>query len=165
LQVITNKELNSSLLEFLEGLNYFYPATKPLYQLLYDKGFRSIEVNDLQRFTIVNENQIRFKPAKNNNYRTFLISDFPADFIAAIRNKSPKYISISCNTMRYTFNNLYKYRKVFSGDKEISLHLFRYNFCRKLLDSGESREQIGARLGEIDLSNLDSYLFGDIYRL
>ena len=165
MQVITNKELNSTLLEFLEGLDYFYPATKPLYQLLYNKGFRSIEVNDLQRFTIVNENQIRFKPAKNNNYRTFLISDFPSDFIVAIRNKSPKYISISCNTMRYTFNNLYKYRKVFSGNKEISLHLFRYNFCRKLYDSGESCEQIGARLGEIDLSNLDSYLFADIYRL
>lgn len=165
MQVITNQELNSTLLEFLEGLDYYYPATKPLYQLLYNKGFRSIEVNDLQRFTIVNENQIRFKPAKNNNYRTFLISDFPSDFIAAIRNHSPKYISISCNTMRYTFNNLYKYRKVFSGDKEISLHLFRYNFCRKLYDSGESSEQIGARLGEIDLSNLDSYLFADIYRL
>jgi len=165
MQVITNQELNSTLLEFLEGLDYYYPATKPLYQLLYNKGFRSIEVNDLQRFTIVNENQIRFKPAKNNNYRTFLISDFPSDFIAAIRNKSLKYISISCNTMRYTFNNLYKYRKVFSGDKEISLHLFRYNFCRKLYDSGESSEQIGARLGEIDLSNLDSYLFADIYRL
>ncbi len=165
MQVITNKELNSTLLEFLEGLDYFYPATKPLYQLLYDKGFRSIEVNDLQRFTIVNENQIRFKPAKNNHYRTFLIEDFPLDFIAAIRNHSPKYISISCNTMRYTFNNLYKYRKVFSGDKAISLYLFRYNFCRKLYDSGVSREQIGARLGEIDLSNLDSYLFADIYRL
>ena len=165
MQIITNQELNSSLLEFLEGLNRFYPATKPLFQLLYNKGFRSIEVNDLQRFTIVNENQIRFKPAKNNHYRTFLISDFPSDFIAAIRNNSPKYISISCNTMRYTFNNLYKYRKVFSGDKEISLHLFRYNFCRKLYDSGESCEQIGMRLGEIDLSNLDSYLFADIYRL
>lgn len=165
MKLITNQELNSTLLEFLEGLDYYYPATKPLYQLLYNKGFRSIEVNDLQRFTIVNENQIRFKPAKNNNYRTFLISDFPSDFIAAIRNHSPKYISISCNTMRYTFNNLYKYRKVFSGDKEISLHLFRYNFCRKLYDSGASCEQIGARLGEIDLSNLDSYLFADIYRL
>ena len=165
MQVITNRELNSTLLEFLEGLDYFYPATKPLFQLLYDKGFRSIEVNDLQRFTIDNENQIRFKPAKNNNYRTFLISDFPSDFIAAIRNHSPKYISISCNTMRYTFNNLYKYRKVFSGNKEISLHLFRYNFCRKLLDSGSTREQISEKLGEIDLSNLDSYLFADIYRL
>ena len=165
MQVITNKELNSTLLEFLEGLDYFYPATKPLFQLLYDKGFRSIEVNDLQRFTIVSETELRFKPAKNNHYRTFLIEEFPADFIEAIRNKSPKYLSISCNTMRYTFNNLYKYRKVFSGDKEISLHLFRYNFCRKLYDSGVSCEQIGARLGEIDLSNLDSYLFADIYRL
>jgi site-specific recombinase XerD len=164
-QVITNQELNSSLLKFLEGLDYYYPVTKPLFQLLYNKGFRSIEVNDLQRFTIVSETELRFKPAKNNNYRTFLISDFPSDFIVAIRNKSPKYISISCNTMRYTFNNLYKYRKVFSGNKEISLHLFRYNFCRKLYDSGESCEQIGARLGEIDLSNLDSYLFADIYRL
>jgi len=165
MQIITNQELNSSLLKFLEGLSYYYPATKTIFQLLYDKGFRSIEVNDLQRFTIVNENQIRFKPAKNNNYRTFLISDFPSDFIAAIRNHSPKYISISCNTMRYTFNNLYKYRKVFSGNKEISLHLFRYNFCRKLLDSGETNEQIAEKLGEIDLSNLDSYLFADIYRL
>lgn len=165
MQVITNRELNSTLLEFLEGLSYYYPATKTIFQLLYDKGFRSIEVNDLQRFTIVNENQIRFKPAKNNRYRTFLVSDFPSDFIAAIRNHSPKYISISCNTMRYTFNNLYKYRKVFSGDKEISLHLFRYNFCRKLLDSGETIEQIAGKLGEIDLSNLDSYLFADIYRL
>jgi len=164
-QVITNQELNSSLLEFLEGLNRYYPVTKPLYQLLYNKGFRCIEVNDLQRFTIVNETQIRFKPAKNNHYRTFLIEEFPADFIEAIRKNSPKYLSISCNTMRYTFNNLYKYRKVFSGNKEISLHLFRYNFCRKLYDSGESCEQIGARLGEIDLSNLDSYLFADIYRL
>ena len=165
MQVITNQELNSTLLEFLEGLSYYYPATKTIFQLLYDKGFRSIEVNDLQRFTIVSETELRFKPAKNNNYRTFLISDFPSDFIAAIRNHSPKYISISCNTMRYTFNNLYKYRKVFSGNKEISLHLFRYNFCRKLYDSGASCEQIGARLGEIDLSNLDSYLFADIYRL
>ena len=165
MQIITNQELNSSLLKFLEGLSYYYPATKTIFQLLYDKGFRSIEVNDLQRFTIVNENQIRFKPAKNNNYRTFLISDFPSDFIAAIRNHSPKYISISCNTMRYTFNNLYKYRKVFSGNKEISLHLFRYNFCRKLYDSGETNEQIAEKLGEIDLSNLDSYLFADIYRL
>ena len=165
MQIITNQELNSTLLEFLEGLDYFYPETKPLFQLLYNKGFRSIEVNDLQRFTIVSETEIRFKPAKNNNYRSFLISDFPADFIAAVRNHSPKYISISCNTMRYTFNNLYKYRKVFSGNKEISLHLFRYNFCRKLYDSGASCEQIGARLGEIDLSNLDSYLFADIYRL
>ena len=164
MQAITNQELNSSLLEFLEGLNRYYPATKPLYQLLYNKGFRSVEVNDLQRFTIVSETELRFKPAKNNNYRTFLISDFPSDFIAAIRNHSPKYISISCNTMRYTFNNLYKYRKVFSGDKEISLHLFRYNFCRKLLDSGETREQISEKLGEIDLSNLDSYLHADIYR-
>jgi len=164
LKVITNQELNSTLLEFLEGLSYYYPATKTIFQLLYDKGFRSIEVNDLQRFTIVNENQIRFKPAKNNRYRTFLVSDFPADFIAAIRNNSSKYISISCNTMRYTFNNLYKYRKVFSGNKEISLHLFRYNFCRKLLDSGETIEQIAEKLGEIDLSNLDSYLYADIYR-
>ena len=164
MQAITNQELNSSLLEFLEGLNYFYPATKPLFQLLYNKGFRSIEVNDLQRFTIVSETEIRFKPAKNNRYRTFLISDFPSDFIAAIRNHSPKYISISCNTMRYTFNNLYKYRKVFSGDKEISLHLFRYNFCRKLLDSGETYVQIAEKLVEIDLSNLDSYLYADIYR-
>lgn len=165
MQVITNQELNSSLLEFLEGLNYYYPVTKPLFQLLYDKGFRSIEVNDLQRFTIVSETELRFKPAKNNNYRTFLISDFPADFIAAIQNNSPKYLSISCNTMRYTFNNLYKFRKVFSGGKEISLHLFRYNFCRKLLDLGETREQIAVKLGEIDLSNLDSYLFADIYRI
>ena len=165
MQVITNKELNSTLLEFLEGLDYFYPATKPLYQLLYDKGFRSIEVNDLQRFTIVSETELRFKPAKNNHYRTFLIEEFPADFIEAIRKNSPKYLSISCNTMRYTFNNLYKYRKIFSGNKEISLHLFRYNFCRKLLDSGSTREQISVKLGEIDLSNLDSYLFADIYRL
>lgn len=164
MQVITNQELNSSLLKFLEGLDYYYPVTKPLYQLLYDKGFRSIEVNDLQRFTIVSETELRFKPAKNNHYRSFLIEEFPADFIAAIQNKSPKYLSISCNTMRYTFNNLYKYRKVFSGDKEISLHLFRYNFCRKLLDSGETKEQIAGKLGEIDLKNLDSYLYADIYR-
>lgn len=164
MQVITNQELNSSLLKFLEGLSYYYPATKTIFQLLYDKGFRSIEVNDLQRFTIVSETELRFKPAKNNHYRTFLIKEFPADFIAAIRNHSPKYISISCNTMRYTFNNLYKYRKVFSGNKEISLHLFRYNFCRKLLDSGETNEQIAEKLGEIDLSNLDSYLYADIYR-
>ncbi len=165
MQIITNQELNSSLLKFLEGLNNYYPATKTIFQLLYDKGFRSIEVNDLQRFTIVNETQIRFKPAKNNHYRTFLIEEFPADFIAAIQNNSPKYISISCNTMRYTFNNLYKYRKIFSGNKEISLHLFRYNFCRKLLDSGETREQISEKLGEIDISNLDSYLYADIYRI
>ena len=165
MQVITNQELNSTLLEFLEGLSYYYPATKTIFQLLYDKGFRSIEVNDLQRFTIVSETELRFKPAKNNHYRTFLIEEFPADFIAAIQNNSPKYISISCNTMRYTFNKLYKYHKVFSGNKEISLHLFRYNFCRKLLDSGSTREQISEKLGEIDLSNLDSYLFADIYRL
>ena len=165
MQIIINKELNLSLLEFLEGLDYYYPATKPLFQLLYNKGFRSIEVNDLQRFTIVSETELRFKPAKNNRYRTFLVSDFPADFIEAIRKNSPKYLSISCNTMRYTFNNLYKYHKVFSGNKEISLHLFRYNFCRKLLDSGETNEQIAEKLGEIDLSNLDSYLFADVYRL
>lgn len=134
MKVITNQELDSSLLKFLEGLNRYTPSQNRFFSL-YNKGFRSIEVNDLQRFTIVNETQIRFKPAKNNHYRTFLIEEFPADFIAAIQNNSPKYLSISCNTMRYTFNNYISIGKFF-GRQEISLHLFRYNFCRKLYDSG-----------------------------
>lgn len=160
--ILSNLQLDSSLRDFVNSVNNIQPLLFPIFNTLYKLGMRAVECTELTRYHIITESTIEFQPSKHNATRIIDVADVDPFIYNLILEGETIYRPFSYATMTYTFVMFYEYKSVFSGKKKVSTHLFRYNYIRKLMDSGYSKSEIGLRIGEQDLSNLETYMYQDL---
>lgn len=160
--ILSNQQLDNSLRNFVNSVINIQPLLFPIYHTLYNTGMRVVECTELTRYHILTEQVIEFQPSKHNALRQINVEDVDPFIYNLILQGVSLYRPFSYPTMTYTFSMFFEFKSVTSGNKKVSTHLFRYNYIRKLMDSGYSKSEIGLRIGERDLSNLQTYMAQDL---
>lgn len=100
--------------------------------------------------------QVYLHTRKNNNTRIFSIDEIPEYFIQAIDYQRHNYFFAYSTAYRFFERNIEYY---FNSDKEhnLSLHIFRHNYCKELLKQGLSDEIVALKLGEKSVNSMYYY--------
>ncbi len=158
MRILSNRDLDKSLNNFLQSSMVLHPETAVCYQLMYDFGFRFIEVFEPKRWFLKEEEQYLIDTAKKSNNRLIMVDSIPLIYQLMISEGISlvpefRYLSAARNFKKY-----YDFRNVKVGHKGVSLHLFRYNKARMLSMSGMSDQEVADYFGEVSLSNMQLYI-------
>lgn len=155
---INNSTINQSLLLFLNHIQKYLPYLLPQYECMYYLGCRSIEALERNRWEFVEDNFLVLRTSKRNNQRIFKTSDVPNSFIEFLNNDLLDSNFVTYQKLNYNFNKYFIYSRIYVGNKESRLHLFRHNYVKLLIDKGFTNEEIKDKLGEKHQSSADIYI-------
>jgi hypothetical protein len=127
-------------------------------KLLRHTGCRITEIFEIDRWQIISNYSVRLQPQKMNNYRYIeLNSDFD-NFIAAIQGQYKPFLSRTYSQLQNLFSIINKWGTVKSGDKDITLYIFRYLYLRNLQDLGLTLAEIASIMGYTTTAVISNYL-------
>lgn len=154
----TLQALQSDLQGFISLQNILTNVYKIAFSAQYVTGCRFTELQEPARWQIYNTNFVTLQPLKNGNLRTFAAADLPADFVTLIRNADLYLSNLNLSTGSYYFRKFYPQKKVYHLDKQITTHLFRHHYAKKLFATGSTRPEIQILMGEVDIKNSNGYI-------
>lgn len=153
---------NLTIDQFLKTLINQTPPTyiyeKSLYQLLYNTGLRAQEAIQLNRWSIYDLSTYLVTTSKSSHNRLISRALVPEILQNQIIIQTLKYKVITYDTLLNHFEKMSRGIVFSVGGKKTALHLFRYNFARKLLDQGKTSEEIRVNLGHVSIENTNIYL-------
>ncbi|MFN8258129.1 MAG: site-specific integrase [Bacteroidales bacterium] len=134
-----------------------------VFETLYNTGLRINELIDYSRISLVDANTALVKTQKYSNPRIIHISSINQTYFENyITNNLHKFIrSYSYYSSKIiAFNN--EFGNLYVDGKQITTHLFRHNFVKKLSDSGLSVPEISSIIGERVDKNTLGYIHSQI---
>lgn len=155
---IDNNTINQSLLLFLNHIQKHLPFLLPQYECMYYLGCRSIEALERDRWEFIEDSFLVLRTSKKNNQRIFKIDNVPNSFLEYLKNESLEHNFVTYQKLNYNFNKYFIYSRIYVGNKECRLHLFRHNYVKILISQGFSNEEIRDKLGEKHQSSADMYI-------
>ncbi len=141
------------------------PHLADLYFLQLKGGFRYIEVYEIDRWTDYDVDYYSIQTAKGGNIRYYQKISVPQFYIDCIAGSVQFYDWARYDTFCRSFRRTFIDYPIYSGSKNITTHIFRYNVCKKLFNDGWSITEISRYLGEVDDLNTDGYINTDLYTL
>ena len=162
-QVLSNAELDQLLLNFLARFGSSpYRAALPLFDFLYDFGFRVRELQNIQNWTLSQDGIVECVTSKGSNNRFIQFTELPNLVQRSIlENDNLLFLSTYTSYRRY-FYDFKGVRRLTVGNKNISTHVFRHNKIKKIRSEGVSKSDIQQLFGLKNLSVVDSYLSSEI---
>ena len=155
---INNNTINQSLLIFLNHIQKHLPFLLPQYECMYYLGCRSVEAIERDRWEFVEDRFLVLRTSKKNNQRIFKIDDIPKTFQEYLKNDQLNDNFVTYQKLNYNFGKYFLYSRIYVGNKESRLHLFRHNYVKLLIDQGFTNEEIKDKLGEKNQSSADIYI-------
>jgi len=155
---VSDAVLDSMLLEFVEECKKKSLQAYNTFGILYYGGFRISEIISLGTLDL-NNGTFVMQPRKGNNVRTLSYTDFPLDFRDIIKHSTSVFLFNSVSNAQHFFSNHWKYKTIFHKTKNVSSHLFRHNYAKKLKSQGLTDGQIQLKLGEKQLSSAQNYIY------
>jgi site-specific recombinase XerD len=161
--LITYPVLLSICSEFQTNINAFDLEMGVLTNCIYGTGLRFSEVYELDRWQVIDMNILEVQTKKGSDARLFQNSELPPEFVWIIRNDAQYFRSFSYKTYTNYFTRFFRYPFIYTGNKQISSHIFRHLRAKQLNFEGQTDEQIRVYLGERDIKNAQSYINSEIY--
>lgn len=121
-------------------------------------GLRPRELQDYDRWTIIDENTLKVQACKGSNDRTFDNSELTTTFVTAIRSSVRIYDVCRLATARIWLERWSNYPRIEKGNRDTSLYIFRYAKFKELNSLGWTTLQISNYMGEVSNSNTDGYI-------
>tara|TARA_R110000782_G_scaffold48657_2_gene106425 strand:- start:938 stop:1438 length:501 start_codon:yes stop_codon:yes gene_type:complete len=160
---LTNAEIETRCSDMLIKAESIYPYYLPYLEYLYSTGSRPVESLRSDYVVSVTSDSYIVQPDKKNNLRIILFS-----------NINNTYKSFLDGSMVYIRPNQYQKLNVVgqslqapsnyrSEIRDFGLYLFRYNYVRKLHDSGMSIEDIQIEMGWKNILMVTRYLTTNVY--
>lgn len=161
--ILTNQQLDTMLQNIIM---YAYATDTENYNCLlclYNTGLRYNEFYETNRWSKINAYSYLVNLEKGSSPRVILISQLTQMFCNYIDNNMNLYNYMRQDTMTRYIYKKGMYGKLYVGQKGVATHLFRYNYVRKLYDSGLSYAQIASDMGEVNVINTIAYGTHPIY--
>jgi site-specific recombinase XerD len=136
----------------------YYEELREAFKLLKHTGCRIQEIFEIERWTQVEGWEFTLTPQKGNNDRTIILNSEFEEFYKAVVDQYPPFMHRRYSQLQNLFDQICSYRPIFSGDKPISLYVFRYFFIWDLNDQGYTNQQIADITGHTTTSVIDSYV-------
>ncbi len=131
--------------------------------LLYTGG-RYADIARLSQVVDESANYFFIQGSKGGNIFHVHKDDLTANWKARVSNNLEIYPTARPASFRMWINRALAPWTYTAGDKNISVHLFRYNFVTQLHNNGEPDEVIQERIGEKSKTNMRGYYLNPIYR-
>jgi len=156
--ILTTTQLDSTCNTIVNSMAVLYPETLASYQMLYLFGLRWIEVFELTRWSQPTFDFYEVDTAKNSSNRLIPVATVPPVYKNLIQSGNNVILQFGYMSMKRYLKRYTPYPRMFSGNKNISLHIFRYNRARLMSDDGYSNQEIADYFGEVSLQNMELYI-------
>ena len=163
MNLMTNYELEYSLINARDNVPNYYPFLTTILQVLYSTGCRPHELLDINLWSRLDGTYFVLKALKANNIRTILVSDLPVDFIKYVDANYFPWLVSNYRQFTYQFFNIYMYPTAIVDSKKCALYLYRHAFIKRLSDAGLSVEQIRQITGHKSDAVVEGYINSMIY--
>lgn len=141
----------------IKELSYHHYA---FYYVAYLGGFRFMELTDIRRFYLDEDENIIFKPSKGNGLRTFREYELGILFQDMVKNQINWFNRIDYHTFCRYFARYYPTQPILlqDGTKPVAFYVFRYNYIKSLSLAGKTVPELSIKLGELDAKNTTAYV-------
>jgi len=164
--VLTNPQIDQICRSIVERTENYDLYSYMVFETLYNTGLRINELIDYSRIQLVDANTALVRTQKYSNPRIIQISSINRTYFENyvnnnLQNFIRSYSYYSSKIVAY--NN--EYTNLFVEGKQITTHIFRHNFVKKLSDSGLSVSEISGIIGERAEKNTFGYIHSRIFSL
>jgi hypothetical protein len=147
LYVVSDDNLNR-LCYYLTQQDYiYYPIHKDYHTDLWNTGCRPMELLSPSRWNYLSPSNIQLTPLKGNSIRTFSESELSDDLLFSIQNNVKPYWGLSLRQLTSVTKKILPVPQVQTIDKSAIDYLFRYNYVKRLRDSGMNDAAITTKMG------------------
>lgn len=160
--VLTYEQLSTHLEAVLSGCFSFDPFIYDYLKNLKNTGCRAMEMFDLNRWSIFDNENLQLIPQKGNLPRIILKNLLSEGFNEAVINKPLSYYSFSYSQANFYFKRFSIYSFVYHDSRPETLNLFRHYVCKTMKLQGYSDQLISEYFGEIDITNIRNYIYSDL---
>ena len=160
--IINNNELDSSLLQILADLKQRgFAHYNELFSILYETGIRANELQYIADWTLINETDVLVYTSKNSNDRIVNINLFSQVVQDSIILSNVLFYLPCYEAIVQTFHKVAKFRYSVKN-KNITTHLFRHNYIKKLDAESHSLAYIKTQTGIKSDSVVSNYINSQI---
>lgn len=163
MDIISNSELDSKLASILGSSILYTHEIKIVAEMQYLCGCRANDLLEFNRWSVLLSGQLQLIPQKGNNVRLFDLSEVNDDWYYSVATNSSLLNSLNYRKYNYYVERALKKWDFHVMSKNISTHVFRHNYAKKLHDSGMSDVDVQTKLGERRLSSAQGYIYSNIY--
>lgn len=159
---INHIQLNDFCLRILENLNSHYSERQNILTTMFNTGVRVNEVLNVNLWSVYDSNNMQLTTSKSGEIRIINNSLIENSILLKYINNENNFIF----TYDMLVNDLKKlpYRIIFNGNKNNSLiHVFRYNYIKKLFFGGLSVADVQNNLGHKKFATTNYYINAPIY--
>jgi hypothetical protein len=149
--------------------DYLVDADLPYYQQLNEAfvvlrltGCRVSELFDISRWSHLGDDIYSLQPQKGNTLRVVQLNTDCSDFQNAVQNQSKPFGGLTKYQLYNVYDRVKGWDKLLSGDKDISLYVYRYRYTKQLYADGYDVPTIAAMLGYTNTLTVQSYLMATV---
>lgn len=160
---LTNTEIDIICLAIIQRIKKDYSYYYPHILVMYYTGCRIGELFDYHINFNGTTGKIEIQPQKKNNLRVLpmYIAEMP-QLIESINLVQDNFWLNKRNLQRI-IEKVHPIRNLKCGNKKIGAHLFRHNWIKKQLESGQQITSIDSNLGYTKQTIADTYAISRIY--
>lgn len=148
MSAITQEQLNTLCLNYLQPLPFYSWNEAIFYQMLYYTGCRPAEALRADRWTYVSGRTFLLNPLKGNNTRTIVINEEVPRLLEYLITGETWLNKYSLAKFRYIWDKFNTYGQLVKGDKGIDLYSYRTLYIKKLkYTDGKTNAEIQAEMG------------------
>lgn len=145
--------------------DYLINAELPYYQqfneafvVLKLTGCRVSELFEIERWSWLGDDVYSLQPQKGNTLRVVQLNTDCSDFQYAVQNQVKPFGGLTKYQLYNIYDSIKGWDKLLSGDKDISLYVFRYRYTKQLYADGYDVQTIAAMMGYTNVATVQSYL-------
>jgi hypothetical protein len=149
--------------------DYLVNANLPYYQqfneafvVLRLTGCRVSELFEIDRWSHLGDDVYSLQPQKGNTLRVVQLNTDCSDFQAAIQNQVKPFGGLTKYQLYNVYDRVKGWDLLQSGEKDISLYVFRYRYTKQLYADGYDVPTIAAMLGYTNTLTVQSYLLARV---
>jgi len=160
---LTNADIDNTCNHLVNHTARFDIYSHIIFDTLYRTGLRINELLEYERITLIDIDTVQVITQKFSNPRLIPLSDFNSIFISHLASGSlhtliRSYSYYSSKILIY--NSLFP--RLYIKNKQVTTHLFRHNYVKKLFEEGQSIEEISEIIGERESKNTMGYVYSQI---
>jgi len=163
MSIISNSELDAKLVSVLGSSVLYSHEIKIVAEMQYLTGCRANDLLEFNRWSMLLSGQLQLQPQKGNDIRLFDYSEVNDDWYYSVASNSSLLNSLNYRKYNYYVDRALSKWNFHVMSKNISTHVFRHNYAKKLHDNGMSDLDVKVKLGERRLTSAQGYINSIIY--
>jgi site-specific recombinase XerD len=161
-KALTNAELNEICLFILSKSSRYRNGTYSIFFALYNTGLRCNELLQFDRWEFLGEGRFKVKLSKKSGERIITTAQIGNEMALRILQNKPFLIE----NHRHLDNFIRKISKpirTITKENCRTTHIFRYNFCRQLIEQGHDVNSVQQIISHSSPAITMAYCFNPLY--